>query len=75
LVLSREQDRDSTQIFARSAAGSLPRRFSKRANWGGIRVTATDDSIPQVVEANTPRQMDAAGECSLYDGYKDGNHA
>jgi hypothetical protein len=32
-------------------------------------------SIPQLAEGNTPRRMDAAGECLLYDGYKAGNVA
>jgi hypothetical protein len=43
---------------------SIRREFRKISS----RIASGD--LPQVAEFNTPLSMDAAGECSAYDGFK-----
>jgi len=44
----------------------LPSRPDRNLKYSGRKALPV---IPQVVETNIPRPMDAAGECSLYHGF------
>jgi hypothetical protein len=63
-------DKDCGGIVNQERTQNLPAVLTARLQAETLSSRMAYGDLPQVAEFNTPRSMDAVGECSAYDGFK-----